>query len=231
MSFFSSFEIKHDIEIINTNERLPSSLVGYVVQLSEDIAKNNPESFSGFLSEYFKVFSYVPKDSVSSTLLYLKPWVKLYVKDIQNQPKITENFLIAFDNCINADEVFCEHVWSIIMNESSDAVDVVLRYAFEHKKESLPKISVSFARLNSNKMTEFLMKTLLNEWNGNKDRENNDIKFIWNSISLLFMHDLFDESLLFDFVYHMLTIRFKSDQKILLECKKLFHKLNFKSVI
>ncbi|KAK8898894.1 hypothetical protein M9Y10_001186 [Tritrichomonas musculus] len=223
---FISFEIKHNIEIINPNERLPSSMVGYVVRLSEDIAKNNPESFSGFLSEYFKVFSYVPKDSIPSTLLYLKPWIKLYTKDINNQPKITENFLVAFNDCVNASETFCEYVWSVIMSEdnsmNSHPIDFILHYTFEHHKEILPKISVSFARLNSKKMTTFLVKTLLNEWSEKKERDNNDIKFIWNSISLLFMLDLFDESLMCDFVYHMLTIRFKLDPKILLDCKGCF---------
>ncbi|OHT14012.1 hypothetical protein TRFO_15657 [Tritrichomonas foetus] len=217
---FASFSFKRNIIVRKVpSEALPRNLVGYVQQLSEDIAENNPESFSGFLSEYFKVFNYVSMSSKPYTFLYLKPWIHLYANDIDNQPNITDNFLKAFSECIDASEVFQQCIWPGILKAGEKSVESFLMRIFDLRKSHFLIIIAGFAAIDSKLVTKFLLETLLDQCIENNDAH---ITFVCKSLAALFSCRLFDDAQIITFIEKMLLIRVKMSFNILSKCIHCF---------
>ncbi|KAH0791301.1 GTPase-activator protein [Histomonas meleagridis] len=215
---YASFQFNHTINIANaTTEALPLNMIGYAQLLSDDLAKNNSDSFSSFLTEYFKAYQYIDKYK-NSTLLYLKSWIEYYSLNIDKYPQFMKNIFETFKELAYDSHAFVKFIWpSICIN--SHSIELFMNNVYKLKNDEYIEMVTGFASIKPDLISKFWCDTVFKPPYKNDDSTILFICRVWN---VLFSNHLFDVNYIPWLIYNISQMRLEYSSNVLRKCAPAF---------
>lgn len=215
---YASFQFKREINITKVAiNALPQNLIGYAKVLSEDLARNNPDSYDAFLTEYFKVYKHIDKYK-SSTFIYLSSWIPMYANNIDKFSHFTNNLLNAFSELSSDSHSFINFIWPGII-QNPHAVEVFMNQLYKLQKDKYIEIVTGFGSINQVLVSQFWGNAVFNPPYVNDD---SSIIYICRVLSVLFNQHLYDISVIPQLIYNFSLMRLKYSPEVLNKCITAF---------
>lgn len=207
----SSFSFKHNIKVLKVQkEALPENLLGYVIQLSKDIADNNENFSKVFINEYFNAYVYLDEDIKKNSLFYLNPWIKNWIID-DDDNNFIEKFVDMYDKLENISIIFRDNVW-IYFFKNEKAMLFLMSYLLNKEDEKMIEIFLSLSEIDSKTISFLLMKNFLNIYIKNKDRK---IIYLLKVLTYLLSNHLFHSSFTPSLIYNVIIFQYILPESIL----------------
>jgi hypothetical protein len=212
---YASFNFVHEIQITKVPiEILPENLLGFVVSLSEDLAEHNPESYDGFISEFFKAYKYTERTCKSAMLCFLRPWIKHWVADIDSHPEYIDLLVRSYKEFPYEGHTFRVNIWSELAHEKK-AIIAVNRHILESQDTQFIGVVSSFALIAPDIVTRFWVDEAAN---GEK------VVFCLKVLAaLLAIHGFDFEHYICPVIHLLIIMRTKCDEDTLQNCGDIVH--------
>jgi hypothetical protein len=212
---YASFNFVHEIQITKVPiEILPENLLGFVVSLSEDLAEHNPESYDGFISEFFKAYKYTERTCKSAMLCFLRPWIKHWSADIDSHPEYIDLLVKSYKEFPYEGHTFRVNIWSELARERK-AIIAVNRHILESQDSQFIGVVSSFALIAPDVVTRFWVDEAAN---GQK------VVFCLKVLAALLASHGFDFEHCICAVIHLLIVmRIKFEENTLQKCADVVH--------
>lgn len=157
-SIFHAFNFKRSMAIAKMPENaIPTYLLNYVVQISEDISKNNPEGYVGFISEFFYEMREMRHTNKNLAFEYLKPWIVIWLDNIDKNPEFTKKMMnyILLSNAQS-------FVGSILI-EKLDSLESFIRSILKQRDQSMINQIANYSFNMEKEVTLFMVDTMMKE--------------------------------------------------------------------
>jgi len=196
-----AFQLKHSTPIRRVeNDQLPSQMDGWVAAISNDLAQHYSEQFLGFLDEYFKIYQYLLPNWKGRTLIYLRPWVALYAKNIEKRPESMKFFFQVFSELPNEKHVFAQNIWCEFAKDES-ATEAVMRYVLDSENLYYLPVLLGFAVHKSKQVSQIWAEIFFKE---------KPSSFVCAGCQVLLMAHLFNYEYLPYLIANVTSLRLKN---------------------
>ena len=213
----SSFNLEHKMVVAKVPvQTLPDNLLGFVKDLSEDLADCNPDCFAGFMMEFFKVYGYVEKKCRSTTFDYLRPWIRYWAANITDHKDLFDVILEKFHE-MEEKAVFATDVWEE-MARITEARDFTMQKIYSGKTDKDIEIVTSMASVDQTGVTKFWIDHFVEC----SEKNSEYMTFVSRVLTRLLSVRLFSYEYMAPLIYGLVRMRFIYSDNVLTSCMPLF---------
>lgn len=217
IAVLSSFNLEHKMIVAKVPvQTLPENLLGFVKDLSEDLADCNPDCFSGFMMEFFKVYGYVETKCRSTTFDYLKPWIRYWASNITDHKDLFDVILEKFHE-MNDGAVFSRDIWEE-MAPITEARDFTMQKIYAGKTDKDIEIVTAMASVDQSGVSKFWMDRFVECSESNSEY----MTFVCRVLARLLSVRLYAFEFMAPLIYGLVRMRFVYNDSVLTSCMPLF---------
>ena len=217
---FTSFNFKHEALVYDVpNEDIPDNLLSYVVSISEDLAKNHPQSYRDFISEYLKLFQYIDNDVKHLSLCYLRPWIQYWITEVNQEDEFLSSIITIQKSIPKLSHFFLINIWENFLFDD-EKIEMLMFVLLNYSSFTLSDIIISLAEINPKKISNIWVNIIMKKCIETQDPK---IKYVITVISTMLASHLFDfESSGAELIYYTIQLKYAYSNNILSSFRHMY---------